>query len=162
MVTCSSLLILVFELLVMDSMPSGKVASLQINSLPFGEYDECLSIESPDESDPDKPKIFGHFCSLGLPTNIFPPADPDHIEDNKRIEEMYLRKIKEQLNSSDSRNLELKFIRQQIQDESDGQFIYGILRYIEFLGPDKIRLPPGLCLPSTCNPKDVEFAINKS
>ena len=146
----------------MDSQPSGKIFSFQINSLPFGEYDECLSIESPDTEETENPKIYGHYCSLGIPTNMFPPADQDHFEDNKRIDEMIERKMLENLNNTDSRKAELKLFREQLEEENESYFFHGMIRYLEYLGPEKVRLPTGLCLPSTCNPKDVEYAINKS
>lgn len=144
-------------------MPSGKVASLQINGIPFGEYDECLSIESPEPKDKEQPIIYGHYCSMGIPSNLFPPANLDHIEDNKRLDEMYAKQLRDRLNSSASANsVEMNFIRDHIQTESDGMLLYTLIKYLDYLDPDKVRLPTGLCLPSTCNPKDVEYALNKS
>ncbi|CAG2184012.1 unnamed protein product, partial [Oppiella nova] len=60
------------------------------------------------------------------------------------------------LNSSEENSLE-----KRLNNETDGHFVEGLLRYIEYLGHDNIRLPPGICLPNVCSAKDAEWAINK-
>ena len=144
----------------MDSQPSGNPFSININSPPFGEYDECLSIESTGPVEPDKPKIFGHYCSLGMPTNLLPKADPSQLEDNAKLDKYYGQRLKEQLGGN-NKSTEMTYIRSWIKDESDGRFTFDLIRYLEYNGLEKARLPTGLCLPSTCNAKDVEWAINK-
>ncbi|CAG2167837.1 unnamed protein product [Oppiella nova] len=135
----------------MDSSPIGKV---EVSSLPFGEYDECIEIESTYQW--DQPTITGQYCALGIPTPMIPASDAHTPEDNKRNDDMLLNYLKQRLNSSEENSLE-----KRLNNETDGHFVEGLLRYIEYLGHDNIRLPPGICLPNVCSAKDAEWAINK-
>ena len=44
---------------------------LELSGIPFGDYDQCLSIESPEEV--GKPKIIGQYC--GIPLEPFLSTD---------------------------------------------------------------------------------------
>ena len=136
-------------------MPFGKVFSVEINSLPFGEYDECLSIESPKTE--NKPTIYGQYCSLAIPTNLFPASN--QYFDDIEADDSYLNRFIERFNYTDRPDIES--IEKGLRTEANGYFIEGVIRYLEYMGLENTRLPPGLCLPSVCDPKHIEYAINK-
>ncbi|CAG2102715.1 unnamed protein product [Medioppia subpectinata] len=139
----------------LDSSPIGK---MDLTSLPFGEYDECLDIESRYQW--DKPMIYGQYCALGLPLSIIPPSGSHTAEDNRRNDAMLLNYMRQRANSTEERTPQKDFM-DRLNNETDGHLMEGLMRYIEYLGEEEVRLPPGICLPTACNAKDFEFAINK-
>ncbi|XP_054166924.1 nose resistant to fluoxetine protein 6-like [Oppia nitens] len=144
----------------MDSSPIGQLDPVNYNSLPFGEYEECITIESPREV--DKSKIYGKYCALGIPTNLIPDSRDHQPEDNKRVDQMLLDFLRNQFNNSDVNKGDMFFLDNQLDNgHTDGHFYEGIIKYMEYMGAENIRLPPGLCIPTVCDAKDVEYAINK-
>ena len=123
----------------------------------FGEYDECISIESTIE--PEKPTIRGQYCfvkpSLPLPkSNSYRSGEPI----DNYLEEM----IKKLINSSEKLKSripkEYDINNYTLTEESIEKVlsIGDIIANMSFPG-----YPIGICIPTTCKPQDIENAINK-
>lgn len=98
----------------------------------FGEYDECLDIESPPGV---TPPIRGQYCMV-KPIIPLPPlgsSKPGEIRENFTVSWLQL------------------FNNNQYQD-----FIIEAFQFYNFT---IVQL--GLCIPSNCRPHDIENAINK-
>jgi hypothetical protein len=147
--------------LVIDTLPSIQLKT-GANSLPLGQYDECLIIESPKQI--DKPIIKGQYCALGY-ANIWPqkasytPGEP--------FDETLLNIVNDYLNSSKNfENMRKNPILSQYLDSRQRlqippHIIETELQLNDYMISVDTQMPFGLCLPTTCKPKDIEYAINK-
>ncbi len=146
----------------MPAIPTGIV---ELSALHFGEYDECVNIKSPEET--DKPFISGQYCVL-TPVLPLPPKSSykrgqpldDSVEVIFRDFMHFLKKLEtnrlgEQQKESMFRSSNGSF---QLLPETIESFLELNEKYEEI----NFRMVSiGLCLPTNCKPKDVEYAINK-
>ncbi len=157
-----------FEILcltVFDSQPPIS-AKTGVSGLPMGQYDEYLSIESPEEK--GKQKIKGQYCSLGF-GELLPPKDSykfgEPVDDYLlTLYENYKNSSKHYKKHNKIHPLHKNYFTSNgnINMISVQESIEGYLEVNDYIKTLGIRLPTGLCLPTTCYPKDIEFAINKS
>jgi len=139
-------------------MPSITL-STGLSGLPVGQYDECLSIRSPEEK--DKPIIRGQYCALGM-SDLLPPKDS--YTPGEPIDDYLFALINSRLNSSKGLQINPMAKKHFTSDKKlniKPQIIEEFLEIIDYIKAFNIRLPTGFCLPTTCDPKDVEFAVNK-
>jgi len=129
-------------------MPPPPSGILAVSSLPLGEFDECLSIESPEE--PGKPRIVGQYCRWG-PAFPLPPRGSYKI--GEPIDPYVMDMMK---NSTDKRIINLRKYINGLDQEKVDQLFYEL----EYSQSYDFKTG-GSCLPTTCKPKDVEYAINK-
>ena len=127
-------------LAVVDSMgsfpPSGFAEGVLSD---FGEYDECLSVISPDTND-KQPKIKGQYCLMKL---ILPYPQKDDIKSNENLNE----EIK----------LDPKFKAQQIDLQK--LTLKTLVETLNIVSGTIYRM--GVCMPNTCTPQDFEDIVNK-
>ncbi|CAG2178416.1 unnamed protein product [Oppiella nova] len=133
--------------------PSGMV---EMSVAIFGNYDECVNIESPDEE--DKPKIYGQYCGMNIRDNmdISPHSVPRE----------YLENIGQKLPQNTAFNYKNYFnqffgnYRKVIYRMTPNDLAEGI-ELIDNQLYDNIRLMNGLCLPTTCKASDVSAALTE-
>lgn len=118
----------------MGRIPSGILDGVTTS---FGEYDECLSIESP-EYDNDKSKFYGQYC-LMKPVLPLPSLDP-----NAKMNTYFTSKNN---NESNDNNWETEILPK-------------LILFNNITNKDLFRI--GICFPSWCKPNDMQTAINKS
>jgi len=144
---------------VFDSQPSISFPTSSVSALPVGQYDECLSIVSDKVN--DQPIIKGQYCSLGIP-NLLPPK---HSYTNAEpIDQYFINLINQQTNTSKSKQinpLTAKYFTKDAKLHLKPQFFHQLLDINDYLKTVGIKIPTGFCLPTTCNPKDIEYAVNK-
>ncbi|XP_054166940.1 uncharacterized protein LOC128964376 [Oppia nitens] len=136
-----------------EAQPTPSNGMLELSGSSYGNYDQCLSIESPDES--DKPKIYGQYC--GIKQQIF---------DRKQIPmsayEDMSNYFKKEINGSSLaiyRNLLGKlFMSHSLKTAEQWQQFF---EFSQNTIHEDLTLINGLCLPSTCDPKDVSRVLTK-
>ena len=151
-------------MLVLEAQPSITIKSNFLESIPIGKYDECLSIESPEEK--DKPTIRGQYCTIGMP-DILPDSksytlgEPLDLSIFDLINEQMNETIKDHKSWPTSR----KYFDETGKVHVKPEFVESYLNSYEFYKNLRqkygFKTPMGFCLPSACDPKDVEYAINK-
>lgn len=110
----------------------------------FGEYEECLSIESPGV---DWNSIRGKYCMAKIPLPFLNPAYPESDE-----------------NPSEN-PLELPYSKKKALIEGFGRDFdelnnkLKLLQMINLFHGSHFRV--GLCIPSTCEAAELERALNK-
>ena len=128
--------------LVIDSLgkiPSGLTAGV---SSFFGEYDQCLSIESnPLESDSNS--FYGKYC-LVTPKITIPSFE--ELDNNIAFHIKFLNK-----NTNQFMNELVKKRRNTIKIVLANNFHISKFTLFRF----------GICIPSNCEPKSIERAMNK-
>ena len=129
---------------------------VELSGPPHGNYDQCLSIESPDEE--DKPKIKGKYCSGDLSwIRSFKKEEMDAEVLNKLRDEAFengpinVRNFFNQLFGSYAPVL---FGRNETKD------LHYTMDYMEFVVPRDIKAAGGYCLPTTCTTEDLSRALN--
>ena len=146
---CSEFLQLVF-----DAQPKPLNGIFELSGIPLANYDQCLSIESPDES--GQPKIRGQYCPMSTSQYSLydpnpKPEDYPHWAFDKFKERNYGRKISEQLIT----NL-VKTGDSRTHDDW-----LSVIAFIESVSLSS-RSPSGLCFPTTCNVTELSDVINRS
>ena len=121
-------------------MPSGLLEGVPAS---FGEFDECLDIESPPENGSP---IYGQYCLL------------DPVIPYPKLENYY--KIDEKINFIDS----FKLLRDFLVENKINKYleINPMLKFIEAMNlynGSVFRI--GICIPDKCDPEDVGRTINK-
>ena len=122
----------------------------------FGNYDECLNIESSDEQ--DYPKIYGQYCGMNIRDNM----DISHHS----VPREYLDNIGQKLPQNTAFNYKNFFnqlfgnYRKVIYRMTPNDLSEGI-EFIDNQLFDNIRLINGLCLPTTCKASDVSAALTE-
>jgi hypothetical protein len=128
--------------------------------LPVGQYDQCLSIVSDKVN--DQPIIKGQYCSLGIP-NLLPPKHS--YRNAEPIDQYFINLINQQTNTSKNKHQNNPFIGKYFTKNAKlhlkPQFFDELLDINDYLKTVGIKIPTGFCLPKTCNPKDIEYALNK-
>jgi hypothetical protein len=142
---------------VLDSQPQISFKT-SISGLPIGEYDECLGIQSPQQE--DKPIFKGQYCALEVPE--LTPHKSEY-KFGEPIDNSILEQVRDHFNSSNLRSLINIFIYldSEAKYQFKPQFFEDFLQINDRTKPNQINVPTGFCLPTTCNPKDIEYAINK-
>ena len=127
-------------------------------NLPSIGYDECLSFESP-LFDTDLPKFKGQYCWLGIPDIVLNDKTYDELQleanitsINERISEMRTKRSKNEYNES-SRMAAFSISR---------QLIHEFISINAYQKTFVTGLPVGICIPNTCRPQHIQYAINKS
>jgi hypothetical protein len=137
-------------------MPTLSSGILEFSNMPLGEFDQCLEVESPEEE--DLSKFFGQYCHWG-PNAPFPPRSS--YKYGEPIDDYLMVMIDNQINSSkDQKSINAINDIKNVINNWDEENIDELFRYKDIFSDNMYR--NGLCLPTTCHPKDVEFAINKS
>ncbi|CAG2173367.1 unnamed protein product [Oppiella nova] len=122
----------------------------------FGNYDQCLSIESPDEE--DKPKFYGQYCGMDAKDNM--DLNPHTMPRE------YLENIGQKLPQNTAFNYKNFFnqffenYRKVLYRMTPDDLLDG-MEFAENQMFDNIRLMNGLCLPTTCNPVEVGKALTE-
>ncbi|XP_054166937.1 uncharacterized protein LOC128964372 [Oppia nitens] len=135
----------------LDSQPSMSMSVVDMSGPPYGNYDECLSIESAAET--DKPTIKGQYCALDMDWILdIDPADVDPVGLLKAV-------------NSSEKTKKIFFnllgyygnivLKRQNRHEIDLTF-----EYLEYFARG-VKFINGFCLPTTCKPNDLAFAINQ-
>ena len=123
-------------MLVIDTMgspmPSGFINGVFSS---FGEYDECLDIESP--MDGSEAVITGKYCLL---KPILPMPPMGSLKQNETI-------------------VKLNFTFDWMQNMNFDKYVNVILEASNLFNRTFYRM--GICMPSTCNSQEVENAINQ-
>ena len=124
---------------------------LELSGIPFGDYDQCLSIESPEEV--GKPKIIGQYC--GIPLEPFLSTDekgfsPEMVEMFQK-DNLFVTMLK-QMFSNMFRTLKKKNFDDWMTS----------VNFVDSSIVKSMKFFNGLCLPSTCSPKEVANAVNQS
>jgi hypothetical protein len=138
-------------------MPSLPSRILEISSIPLGEYDECLNIISPEEK--DKPTIRGQYCRM---SPMLPFPQKGYYTYGEPIDNSLMIIIENYINSSKKKEkIEQRFnqTKEFINNLSEENF-EELVKDLEF-GLSFNFIVSGLCLPTTCNPKDIQNAINE-
>ena len=129
---------------------------IEMSGPTFGNYDECVNIESPDEE--DKPKIYGQYCGMDIRDNmdISPHSVPREYLENigQKLPQNTAFNYKNFFNQF-YENYRKVLYRMTPDDLLDG------MAFTETLIFDNIRLMNGLCLPTTCNPVEVGKALTE-
>jgi hypothetical protein len=120
----------------------------------LGNFDQCLSIESPDEH--GQPKIRGQYCGGVL--------DPYIVKDPDPKPEDYPSLAFESLKNP---NLGRKIMEQMFTNMikiSDKRTHEDWLSFIAFLEANayNTKTTNGLCIPTNCNITEVSQVVNKS
>lgn len=120
----------------MGGIPSGLAEGTTSS---FGEFDECLDIQSP-ASNSDGSIIYGQYCLakviLPTPKEPFEEINTDTIRFHNSNINQLLKELKSKANVN--------------------KLVVGL----NFFEISLFRI--GLCMPSACNANDVELALNKS
>ena len=128
-------------ILVLDSMgsfpPSGFAEGVLSD---FGEYDECLSVKSPETEHKDT-VISGRYCLMKI---ILPYPNKEDMMNDQILNEEIKIDPKFKANEIDLQRLTLKTIVETLNIVSGT--IYRM----------------GVCMPSTCAPEEIEDIVNKS
>jgi len=143
--------------IVLDAMPSLPSRILEISSIPLGEYDECLNIISPEEK--DKPTIRGQYCRMS-PMIPFPQKGyykyGEPIDNSLMIIiENYIKSSKKSEEMEQRLNQTKEFINNLSEEDFED-----LVKDLEFGLSFNFKIS-GLCLPTTCDPKDIQNAINE-
>ena len=132
--------IILLSVVVLDSFgsfpPSGFAEGVLSD---FGEYDECLSVVSPETTD-KQPPIKGRYCLMKL---ILPYPQKEDMESDESLNEEIKLDPKYRAEEIDLQKLTLKTIVETLNIVSGT--IYRM----------------GVCMPSTCTPTEFEDIINK-
>jgi len=118
------------------SIPSGILDGVYSN---FGDFDECLEISSPIKS--KEPTIEGKYCLMKIIVPFPKSYSYEGEEKKNRLTEIMKIVLK---------NNELKKLL------TIGKMINGM----NIMNGSTFHL--GICIPSNCNPKEVENSINQS
>ena len=135
-----------FLFTVFDAQPSMSMSIVELSGPPYGNYDQCLSIESPEKV--GEQKIMGKYCN----------GDNSWIRDIKReeINVQVINKLREDAFDSmpiNGRNFFLEMMgyygtitlrRNKTED------LHYSMEYIEYVLPRDIKMGGGYCLPTTC------------
>ncbi len=142
---------------VLDTQPQISFKTT-ISGIPIGEYDECLGIQSPQQE--DKPIFKGQYCALEVP-ELAPHKSSYKF--GEPIDNFILEQVRDHLNSSNLRSLINPFIYldSEAKYQLKPEFLEDTFEINDHIKPNEINVPTGFCLPTTCNPKDIEYAINK-
>jgi len=122
-----------------DSMGSIPNVILDGASSSFGDFDECLEISSPIRS--EEPPIEGKYCLMKIIVPFPKSYSYESEESNNRLNEI----MKDVLRLNDLSNL-----------LTVGKMVSGM----NLINGSTFHL--GICIPSNCNPKEVENSINQS
>ena len=125
---------------------------LELSGPPMGDYDQCLSIESPTEG--VNPKIKGQYCGVEI--------DPYLIFDTKQYPREVFANInfnKDGFATKLTRGLFSNSIR--TQDRRTYEDWLSVIAFMDTFFDKSTKIVHGLCLPSTCSPRDVSKAINE-
>ncbi|XP_054166939.1 nose resistant to fluoxetine protein 6-like [Oppia nitens] len=136
-----------------EAQPTPSNGILELSGTSYGNYDQCLSIESPDES--EKPKIYGQYCGIKhqlLDRHQIPMSAYEDLSN-------YLKK---ETNSSSfaiySNLLGKFFMSKSIKTAKQWQQLF---EFSQNTIHEDLTIINGLCLPSTCKPKDVSRVLTK-
>jgi hypothetical protein len=138
-------------------MPPLPSRILEISSIPLGEYDDCLNIISPEEK--DKPTIRGQYCRMS-PMIPFPQKGyykyGEPIDNSLMIIiENYIKSSKKSEENEQRLNQTKEFINNLSEEDFED-----LVKDLEFGLSFNFKIS-GLCLPTTCDPKDIQNAINE-
>jgi hypothetical protein len=143
--------------IVLDAMPSLPSRILEISSIPLGEYDDCLKIISPEEK--DKPTIRGQYCRM---SPMLPFPQKGYYKYGEPIDNSLMIIIENYVNSSkkkEKNEQRLNQTKEFINNLSQENF-EELVEDLKFAFNLNFKIS-GLCLPTTCNPKDIQNAINE-
>lgn len=127
--------------LVIDSMGHLPTGVTEVTASSFGEYDECLEIQSP--SDDGHPEIEGQYCLLNVKLPY--PLISSYKSEEDKVHPIYY----------DARDSIIKYY--QVDKYST---VSRVIEALNIINGSIFRI--GICLPSTCKAVDVENALNKS
>ncbi|CAG2102496.1 unnamed protein product, partial [Medioppia subpectinata] len=139
---------------VLDAQPRLQSGMVDMTGPPFGNYDQCMGIEGPEED--DKPIIRGQYCGIDLRDNVMLKSFPRE----------YFEKLSENLPKTDTfnyknafnqffENYRRVFYRMTTDDMMDA------MEFIDNQLFNNMKLINGFCLPTTCQPRDVSNALNQ-
>ena len=129
---------------------------VELGGPPYGNFDQCLSIESPDEE--NKPKIKGKYCA----------ADMSWIMDIKEeeLDADLFNKMKEDAFNNGPINIKNLYFQllgafaQPSMGRNETHDFKYTLEYLEYIMPRELKLINGFCLPTTCSNEDLSRVIN--
>ncbi|XP_054166941.1 uncharacterized protein LOC128964377, partial [Oppia nitens] len=137
-----------------EAQPRPSNGILGLNGVLYGNYDQCLSIESPDET--DKPKIYGQYCGIKhqsidkkqIPLNVY--------ED---MANFYKHNVSKSLSFVLLQNIIGKFFQShRVKTADQWRQVIEFADNSHFVISNVIN---GFCLPSTCRPKDLSRVLTK-
>ncbi|CAG2102495.1 unnamed protein product [Medioppia subpectinata] len=137
-----------------DAQPRLQSGMVDMTGFPFGNYDQCMGIEGPDED--DKPKIRGQYCGIDVRDNLIVMSLPREYVDN----------LKQNLPKTDTFNYKNFFnqffanYRRVFYRMTADDMISG-LEFIDNQLFQNMKILNGFCLPTTCRPRDVSLALNQ-
>lgn len=120
-------------------LPSGL---LQGNVHQYGNYDECLSSNSPSND------FQGRFCLTNVQVSI-----PDHLK--------ALKFMKENLVLDEMFKSTFQDVRRRRNDLTNFYWVL-LLGQVIFVVPRSSEIHWGLCVPSACTPQEIEFSLLQS
>ena len=142
-----------FLISVLDAQTRINFGILELYGLPYGNYDQCLSIES---SDGNSPKISGQYCTMNLDAYLIRNVNDNDSDDwmeflNSRSNTSMLRNIMGGGNTRLATPQDKEAARHKFRSKIEFTDIVVSKGFNVF----------GVCLPNTCLITDFETALNK-
>ena len=129
---------------------------VEVSGPPYGNFDECLGIESPPEN--DQSVIRGKYCY----------SDASFIRNFKR-DQFDARKMPDRnailaslpINGANFyKNFMGKWF-EMVERRNETRHLHASIDFVEYLFPRDIKLTGGFCVPTTCKTQDISRTINQ-
>ncbi|CAG2101243.1 unnamed protein product [Medioppia subpectinata] len=141
--------------MILDAQPSFQMTVTELGGPSIGNYDQCLSIVSPEEV--DQPVIKGQYCSMD--TNFILDIKMEDVERSDNLGAVMNKSVFANNFFPGLMGVYVPIIVSR--DHNPNDLTEG-MEYSKYFFKKDIKLVNGFCLPTTCKPEDLSDAINES
>ncbi|CAG2112715.1 unnamed protein product, partial [Medioppia subpectinata] len=142
--------------LVLDAQPSMTMTITELSGPSHGNYDQCLSIVSPEVE--DQPVIKGQYCSMDTNFLVGLTKEDTGEGDNDGVNRVMNKSTfaKNVMTGILGAYIPITVARSQHSVNLDQ-----LLEYLHYFIKKDMKFVSGFCLPTTCRPEDLSDAINE-